>query len=218
MSKECNLLPWVLSGLSLATAAAVITVASFRGPVTAGLPSAGVMPPQATPASVSPLPANAVEVVPAAAPLVAASTPDPLEPQTAEQAQSTPEPPVQSGQIWECTTNGVKTFSNNPCGENSSLLELRAINTMQPAPDVHYARAYAPEPRYAPQYADQNASADQDSYADQGNAESVGNSYAVVPGYVFLPRHKPEHERRPEHEHPQRSAPHMNSRPLVPRN
>jgi hypothetical protein len=238
MNKERNLLPWILSGLSLATAAAVITVAFFRGPLTAGLPSAGVMPPQAPSASVAPLPADAAEVVPAAAPRVAASTPDlPPEPQPAEQAQSAAEPPLQGGQIWECTTNGVKTFSNNPCGENSSLIELRPINTMNPAPDVHYARPYTPEPRYAPPYADQNAYADQDPYPDQGNAESVGNSYAVVPGYVFLPRHRPDHESRPEHqrrpehergaehernaehEHPQRSLPPPpNSAPPMRRN
>jgi hypothetical protein len=106
--------------------------------------------------------------------------------------QAATELPAPSGQIWECTTKGVKTFSNNPCGDSSTRLEIGPINTMNPTPAVRYARAYAPEPRYAPAYAASDGS-DQDSYSDQASAESGGNSYTIIQGVGFVPRRHPEH-------------------------
>jgi len=136
----------------------------------------------------------------AAPAVVPTSVPDPeTVPPPAAQAQ---EPAVQSGQIWQCVTNGVKTFSNNPCGEKSSLLEVRAINTMNPTPVARYARTYAPQP-YSPAYADQNTDSDQDDYGEQGAGTAV-NSYTVVQGVAFLPRRRPDHphHRPPFHHNP----------------
>jgi hypothetical protein len=126
------------------------------------------------------------------------------------QAQVSETPRVESGQIWECTTNGIKTFSNNPCGDKASLRDVGAINTMDPTPVVHYARSYGPDPRNAraPQYGDQNAYADQNSYADDvysepGASESSGNSYAIIQGIAFAPRRRPEHTHHRDHpDHP----------------
>jgi hypothetical protein len=115
--------------------------------------------------------------------------------QPSEQKQVAPETGVQRGQIWECTTKGTKTFSNNPCGEKSTILQLGPINTMNPTPVVHYARTYAPDPPYAPSYAQPDSSG-QESYSDQAGTESAGNSYVVVRGVGFIPRRHPEHSHR----------------------
>jgi hypothetical protein len=120
------------------------------------------------------------------------------------QAQVAPEPPAQTGQIWECTTKDVKTFSNNPCGDKSTLLEVGPINTMNPTP-VHYARAYAAEPRYAPAYTDSDGAADQEPYSDAVSGESGGNSYTIVQGVGFIARRRPEHPHHrpmPSHRNP----------------
>jgi hypothetical protein len=214
MYKQRGLLPWILGGLTIAGVAAAIIVSSGR-PVTPSLPqatapiSAPVSPPLPTPAAEA-APAPATQVASA---VEAADMPDASAPVPTAQAQTPTEPTVQSGQIWECTTNGQKTFSNNPCGEKSTLLEMRAINTMNPTPEVRDARAYGREPRYAPQYTDQNAYGDQnadgdqnayagqDTYAEPGNGEYGGSSYAVVQGLAFLPRRRPEHPHRPESQH-----------------
>lgn len=212
MNKERGLLPWILGGLTVASVAAAITMVSSGRPVTTSLPqvtaqiSAPVSLPLPTPAAPTPA-GEAVPATQVAAPVETAAIPDASAPLPTAQAQTTTEPTVQSGQIWECTTNGQKTFSNNPCGENSKLLAMRAINTMNPTPEVRDARAYGREPRYAPQYTDQNTYADQnayageDTYAEPGNGEYGGTSYAVVQGLAFLPRRRPEHPHRPESHH-----------------
>jgi hypothetical protein len=216
MNKARGLLAWISGGLIMAGVAAAIMVSSGR-PVTPSLPQAGaVTAPVSSPVSLPP-PTPAAEAPPAAhvaSAVEAAAMPDASAPLPTAQAQSTAEPAVQSGQIWECTTNGQKTFSNNPCGEKSTLLKMRAINTMNPTPEVRDARAYGREPRYAPQYTDQNANADQNAYGDQnayagqdtyaaepGNGEYGGSSYAIVQGLAFLPRRRPEHPHRPESHH-----------------
>jgi hypothetical protein len=212
MNKQRDLLPWILGALSVATVAVVVAVASSGKTITpASHPaSAAVAQPTATP-DLSPTPAPApvataasMAPVPAQAVLSAASGP---EPEAARlpivQGQATAEPVPQTGQIWQCMTNGVKTFSNNPCGEKSTLLEVRAINTMNPTSVVRYARAYAPEPRNSPAYAEPNSNSDQDDvYGEQGAADASGNSYAIVQGFAFLPRKRPEHPHRPMHQHP----------------
>jgi hypothetical protein len=206
MNNRRNLLPWILGGLSVATVAAVITVA-FAGKTAPGRGPAGAATAQVTVPAPTPAAAPAEAPMPAAAavPAVAETAPPP-----AAQAQAAAEPVLQAGQIWECMTNGVKTFSNNPCGEKSTLLEVRAINTMNPTPVVRYARANGTEPRYSPGYADQNDNSDQDVYGEQGPAETGANSYAVVQGFAFLPRKRPEHPHRP--------PPHHNTGPPARRN
>lgn len=211
MKNQTDLLPWILGGLSVAAVAVVITVVSVGKTVAPSLPPPGaatahvMSAPDSLP---SPAPATMATAVTeaslAAAPaVVPASLSDPeMVPPPEAQAQSAAEPAVQSGQIWQCITNGVKTFSNNPCGEKSSLLEVRAINTMNPTPVVRYARTSGPEPRYSPAYADQDAYSDQEVY-DQG-AETPVNSYAVVQGFAFLPRRRPDH---PHHRPPFRHNP-----------
>jgi hypothetical protein len=206
MNKQRDLLPWILGALSVATVAVVVAVASSGKTIAPGLHPAvaAVAPLTSTPdltSTPAPAPVASMAVVPATAGLpLAASGPDP-EATPLPAAQAAAEPAPQTAQIWQCMTNGVKTFSNNPCGEKSTLLEVRAINTMNPTPVVRYAHAYAPEARYSPAYADQNSYSDQDVYSEQGGTETAGNSYAIVQGLAFLPRKRPEHPHRPPMHH-----------------
>jgi hypothetical protein len=200
MNNQRDLLPWILGGLSVATVAVVITVA-YAGKTVPSLRPAGAATAQVTSApnsAPSPAPAAAATVAaippPAAMPAVVETTPPPA-------PQAAAEPALQTGQIWECMMNGVKTFSNNPCGEKSTLLQVRAINTMNPTPVVRYARANGPEPRDSAGYADQNNYSDQEVYGEQGPAETGANSYAIVQGIAFLPRKRPEHSHRPPMHH-----------------
>jgi hypothetical protein len=196
MNKERDLLPWILGGLSAATiAVAFAAVATHQAaatmvppPVFASQPA--MQPTVATPPPPSPAQAPPSAALPNSAPIVAST-----------QAQTVPQPEIQTGQIWECTTKGVKTFSNNPCGEKSSLLEVGPINTMSATPAIHYARAYGSEPRYAPAYADQGASSDDEQYSQDDGAEAGGNSYTVVQGVRFIARRRPEHSHRPPPHH-----------------
>jgi hypothetical protein len=202
MNKERDLLPWILGGLSAATiAVAFAAVSTYRNvPTLAPTPSVAAQPtvraPVATPALQPPSTAQASAL--ASAP---ASVPESAPVLAPPQAQTAVEPEVQAGQIWECTTKGVKTFSNNPCGEKSTLLDVSPINTMSATPAVHYAHANGSEPRYAQGYSDQGAPADEEPYSEDYGAETGGDSYTVIPGFVA--------HRRPEHSH--RPSPHHNS-------
>ena len=197
MSKERDLLPWILGVLSATAVAVAITAVSSNK--TASPVQTPVVAALSTPAVVAPTaPATPAPVAVAAAPEPAAN-PEPAPQSSAMQAQAAPESPAPSGQIWECTTKGVKTFSNNPCGEKSTLLEVGPINTMNPTPVVHYARAYAPAPA---------SFEEQEPYSDPVSAESGGNSYTIVQGVAFVPR------RRPEHPHHRPAPNHRNPGPM----
>jgi hypothetical protein len=195
MNKERDLLPWVLGGLSAAAiAVAFAAVSTHRN--APSLPSQVLA---AQPAA-SPTALPARTTVPAAPPAAQpdstpSSAPPPL------QAQNAVAPETPGGQIWVCVTNGVKTFSNNPCGEKSTQLDVGPINTMSAAPAMHSVRAYGPEPRYAAGYADQGAPADADEYPDQSSADTGGNSYTIVQGVGLVARRHPEHSHRPPPHH-----------------
>ena len=142
------------------------------------------------PAAASAPPALATESAPATAPV-----------------QSAQAEPKQSGQIWECVTNGVRTFSNNPCGEKSSLVKVRPINTMAPTPVIRYTRANGPDPGYAQRYADQNGYTDQDN-SDQGFDD---NSDSGVQGFAYVPLIRADHSHRPKHFRGSRSEQHKSA-------
>jgi hypothetical protein len=146
----------------------------------AGAPLAGA-PPAATPTPANPVPQT---------------TPAP----TVEAAAMTSDAAPQSGaEIWECTTNGQKTFSDKPCGDKPVRRELSALNVMNPTPilpvvhsyEEHY---YGPEPGYP-------------EYSDPGMQEPAESSYPVVVGYPVL-GYGYAHRRRPDHVHRPRPQPH----------
>ena len=107
MTRQSDLLPWILGALLIATVAIAITAGSMQGAPT---------PPAAAAVAAVPVPA------PSAEPAVAAAVAAPAAPAVLAEApeQALPPPLERSGQIWECTTKGVKTFSNKPCGEKSA--------------------------------------------------------------------------------------------------
>jgi hypothetical protein len=99
-----------------------------------------------------------------------------------------------STQIWECTTNGVRTFSSNPCGTKSTLRELSPINVMEPAPAYHVTHTNTPSPPAAT--ANYSYPAE-----DSSDANTADNAYNGYPGYIVVPR--PHRVRaNPAHNHP----------------
>lgn len=205
MNKQRDLLPWILGGLSAATIAVAFAAvsthlgASNLAPTSAVAAQSAVRPSVFTPALPAPstAQASALASVPDSAPVLAPA-----------QAQTAVEPEAHAAQIWECTTKGVKTFSNNPCGEKSTLLEVSPINTMSATPAIHYVRAYGSEPRFSPANADQGAPADEEQYSEDYGAETGANSYTIVQGVVA--HRRPEHSHRPHPHH----IPEHNSGPV----
>lgn len=196
MKKERELLPWILGSLSAAAIAVAFAAVSMQRAAPSSPPLAAA-PSAVSPTTLPPSLLTATNAQTASAPARpdsdAAPVPGPLEAHTAV------EPQAAAGRIWVCTTNGVKTFSNNPCGEKSTLLDVGPINTMKAVPAIHYVRAYGPEPRYPAGYADQ--SAPDDEYPDQYAAETGGNSYTIIQGVGFVARRRPEHFHRPPSSH-----------------
>jgi hypothetical protein len=193
MNKERDLLPWILGGLAAATAAVALTVISTAKTATPA-PVVAAQPPSSAVSA----PLTAPLAAPTAEPPL--SQPEAAQTQPAAVLQAAVEPEQQRQEIWECTTNGIKTFSNNPCGEKSTLLDIAPINTMSATPALHYARGYAPEPRYATSYTDQ-APTDAEEDSQAYSSEQSATSYAIVRGFAFLPRRRPEHHHRPPDHH-----------------
>jgi hypothetical protein len=110
----------------------------------------------------------------------APATPAPPPPST--EAANAPAP-APSNQIWECTTNGVRTFSSNPCGTKSTVRQLNPINVMEPAP------VYRPAPGYAPTMVTPPAPA-RYSYPEQDSTDesTTDNAYSGYPGVIVVPR------------------------------
>jgi hypothetical protein len=176
MGKEGDHLPWILGGLLLAAAAIAVAIGSNNRAAPENLPPPSI-----------PGRSTAVELPQPAAVAVAAA--EPTMPVTQIPAESAPMavPMPPSGQIWECTTNGQRTFSNNPCGERSSLREVGPINTMEATPILPPTRIYQAQSGYAPD-------------SDPGQQEFVDNSYpevVPVPVYARIAHVRPPHNHRP---------------------
>jgi hypothetical protein len=203
MNKERNWLPWILGGLSATAVAVAFTAISTNRTASSNVPPAPLVasqplasPPSPTPAAAAPEPAPVSAALP---------EPDPAQVPAPAPMQAAVEPEAPSGQIWVCTTKGVKTFSNNPCGEKSTLLDVGPINTMNATPLNRNPRRYEPEPRYAPAYNDQAPAPD--DYSDQTGSDTGANSYTIVQGLAFVPRRHAEHHHRPPYHHNSAPAP-----------
>jgi hypothetical protein len=185
MIRENHLLPWILGGLSLAAIATAVTVGSFYRTAPKKLP----VPIQV--AALAPTPAIAPAVpVPAPPPAPATADPAPDPSLALEPVQPVGATIASGSQIWECTTNGLRTFSDKPCGGNSTLREMNPLNVMNPAPMSPPVRPYAPESNNAPEYYYPSAQ------------DTVESSYPMVVGYPYPVRRRPDHTRRPYHPHP----------------
>jgi hypothetical protein len=187
-----DLLPWIVSGLLMASLAIAIGAASMESFASKNLRVRN-LPAEAALQSNS-LAALLPTAPPIAEPAVMSAPAQPVDAPTQLASSSAP-----TGRIWECTSNGVKTFSDNPCGEKSALREVGPINTMAPTPAVRYAAVDAPDPRYMPTYVNENTYDEQDSYAEPAQVES--DSYPVIQGFAYLPRIHALHPHRPIHHH-----------------
>jgi hypothetical protein len=108
--------------------------------------------------------------------------------------------PVPGNQIWECTTNGLRTFSNNPCGTKSSIRQLNPINVMEPAPVYRVTHAYAPAAA-PPAPSSMNYSYPSQDSGDDTYPDAANSAY---PGYIVVARtHRVRpHVAAPHHPHP----------------
>jgi hypothetical protein len=117
MSKyeQIDFFPWILGGLVVAVAipAVMALSRSVDGPIRD--PKLTI----AAPSSVNPVPTT---MRPASLP-----------------ATVVPVPSQSPTRIWQCASNGQKTFSDSPCGADASLRQLSAINRMDVAPASHVA-------------------------------------------------------------------------------
>jgi hypothetical protein len=198
MDKDRDLLPWIFGGLSMATLAMAVTLGSTYGnaPGNAAQHSQAPSPMIARPlpeaeALTAPVPAPVPAPAPAQIPARAQVPPTAQVPATA-QIQTAAPPAEPNSQIWECTINGQKTFSDNPCGDKSLLREIGPVNRMDPTPIPPHARSIAPQSSYQPEYS--YPSEQEDSYP--GQQQFVDNPYPVYIGIPFR-----EHNRRPDHGH-----------------
>lgn len=181
MDKYSDLAPWILGGISTAAIAVAITVGSNSRSAPKALPTVSPAIAKIVPAASaipqSPPPQSTAEQLPPTAPPGAQIQAQALQPLT--------QPQVAAGQIWQCTTNGQKTFSNNPCGEKSSLRDFGPINTMDPTPVFRHPRSFQPDPNYA----------QDDGY--QGSQDFADDSYAPLAGIPYVVHRRGERTQRP---------------------
>ena len=189
MDKGRKFQMWILGGLLMATFAIAISVGWTKD-----------IAPNDSPAlnqtTAHPLRGADVTIAPAPAP-----TPAPT--LAVAQIHRVTPPIEQHRQIWECTINGQKTFSDYPCGDKASLREIGPINIMDPTPILPHS--YVPESSGQPRYSDPSLQAD--SYPSElqsaDNSYPVDDSYPVFVGDPVGGRRRPDHEkrRRSDHEH-----------------
>ena len=189
MIRENDLLPWIMGGLSLATIAVAVTLSSTIGTgprkLPAPVPAAVSAPAQAPAPSVAPISASA----PAPAPIPAMAPPPDPSP-ALDPVQPAGAPMASANQIWECTTNGQRTFSDKPCGGNATLRETNPLNVMNATPRSPPTFPYPPDSSNGPDY----------YYPDAPDGQDVvSSSYPVVVGYPYIARRRPEHPQRPYH-------------------
>jgi hypothetical protein len=180
MDKDHDLLPWILGGLMIATAALAIAVASTNRIAPGNSPALSSTAAQTLPVA----PPATLHTIVAPAP---ASEPAPPPPVAAAPIQAMiPAPPTEpTVKIWECTINGIKTFSNKSCGDKPSIREIGPVNTMESTPIFRFDRAYGPESSYQP------------DYPYSGSQDSPDSSYPAVIGIPYHQGRRPDHAHQP---------------------
>jgi hypothetical protein len=103
------------------------------------------------------------------------------------------EPPLPPGQVWQCTIDGQKTFSDKRCGAAASVRQLNEVNRMDPTPEsnIHFYGAGAPA--HSP--GTDIASGAEIGAAPAGADEIYGSPPLIVvrgrPGHRPVPRSHP---------------------------
>jgi hypothetical protein len=196
MTEDRDLLPWILGGLSMAAVAMAIAVA-LTGRSSPAHASSQAMPTLATADLNRKIPNGSASIAPTlsgGAPTGATPTggaPASLVPTPSQGVAAAQTPPVAAStpsgtQIWECTTNGVKTFSNSRCGSTAILRDVGPINVMDASPVASNVHWYGPDSN--------EASPD---YYYPASPQPADNSYPVVVGIPYLERRRPERPHQP---------------------
>jgi hypothetical protein len=175
MTEDRDLLPWILGGLSMAAVALAVAL---------GL-TGRTIPAQASSQIIAPAPALAIANLSPKAP--DSTPPSAAAPAGAPPAQSmgtAPQPAAAGTRIWECTTNGVKTFSSNRCGNAAVLRDVGPINVMDASPVASNVHWYGPDSNDTP------------DYYYPSPPQPADDSYPEVVAVPYLER------RRPQHPHP----------------
>ena len=136
--------------------------------------------PAAAPAVAS---ADTAAMPPPPAP-VSANDAAPALPPVAASAASAPALP--SGEVWECTVNGQKIFSDKRCGSGASVKQLGDLNVMDVPPPQYptpyaYGQPYGAYPAAAP-YPD-----------DEDGGDVNGDAY---PSQIIVARERARREHR----------------------
>ncbi len=190
VDSQVGLLPWILGGIMTAAGAAALFVTvesphhTRMSAIAAGAGSAAV--PAAAAASAALTTGRNLPPATAAQAPVAAAPP----PLSAGQPKSLPALPA--GEVWQCTVNGQLTFSDAPCGKDSSIRRLKETNIMDPSPSLPSWAYQRPDAGYPPVPAEppMTQSYDPDSYDD---------AYAVNPYILANDRFRRAHEPRRSH-------------------
>ena len=196
VDSQVDLLPWILGGLVTAAGAAAlfVTVESPRHTRIAATaaPADPRFPPRRPRESRFP-----ARDCCAGTASEASLAPQPL---AAGQPKSLPVLPA--GEVWQCTVNGQLTFSDAPCGKDSSIRRLKETNVMDPSPSPLPNWAYErPDAGYPAVPAEPPMPQSYDPESD--NDDYAVNQFALANG-----RLRPGHERRrPHHDRGSHSAP-----------
>jgi len=205
-----DLLPWILGG-ALVTTGAIAAAIQFSSHAPA--PAMAMRTSAAQPAAVP----SAISVAPAVAPVPAEALAAPLPPPPNAAAQlplaaasAASAPTLPSGEVWECTVNGQKIFSDTRCGNGASVRQLGDLNVMDVPPQQYpypyaHGQSYNPYPAAAP-YPD-----------DEDGGDVNGDAY---PSQIIVARERARREHRLHQEyHTRPSAPvpaHGGSAPRSP--
>ena len=202
MTEDRDLLPWILGGLSMAAVAMAIAVgvtgrtvpAQASSQTTASTPTLATarlnpMPDHTTPADVAPSSSATSSSAPSSSATSSAASSaasSSAAPASTAPPQSAPASSPPGNQIWECTTDGVRTFSNNRCGNAAIRRDVGPINVMDASPAASNVHWYGPD----------NTN-DASDYYYPAAAQPADNAYPVVVGIPYLERRRPEHPRQP---------------------
>ncbi len=122
---ERDYFPWLVGTLMAATTAIAIGIAAFDpSPRESAALAAASSPRPPTPLA-PPLKFAAPEI-PSAAPAAPSGT-----------AALQPPVPAPGPRIWECSTNGLRIFSDAPCGAGAVALDIREPNRMEAVPVIY---------------------------------------------------------------------------------
>ncbi len=163
-NEQIDLLPWIFSGLLIAVAVPAVMALTGGTKVTPQAPRVAMVA------------SDSVNTVP---------VPIPPAPLPATVAPVAPVAPESATQIWQCVSNGQKTFSDSPCGAGASVHQLSEINRMDATP-VSHTTAYSAYPSL--------------NYAaappDQDTSDVDGGGYSTSQVIAVSERQRREHSHR----------------------